>query len=508
MIPLRSRTVPYITVAAAVCAVFGASLGAGFHFDDYALLSDAAVASPTGWLDVWRAGQTRPLTYFTFWINYALGGSHAAGYHAVNLVIHLGCVLLLYGVLVKLIPERAAFIATLVFAIHPIQTESVVYIFARAGLLMTLLCLASLREWLNGRQWIAVLWFTAALLAKEECVAFPLLLLLLHVSASRSRRELRPIGMMLVLSVAAGARVLFATLQNPASGAGAGAGVGPLQYLSAQGCVILRYFRLLLVPWGFTIDPEISMPAGWQAMLAWIVLLGLMTVAARRFTGVRAGFWFLGGMILLLPSSSVFPAADLAADRRLYLPLVAFAPMAGLLLRRVNGRVLAAGAVVLAALTFARVSVWGSEETLWSEAVRRAPNKVRPKIQLSRAVGPERGLELLLEAKKIAPDDYRVATELGGKYLALGRTAEALAEFGRALALAPEKPLAHNNRGVALLALGQREAARRDFEQALALDPCFFDARLNLLRMGIRTTVPASCRYTERQWRLLGEATR
>ena len=70
----------------------------------------------------------------------------------------------------------------------------------------------------------------------------------------------------------------------------------------------------------------------------------------------------------------------------------------------------------------------------------------------------------------------------------------------------PEKPLAHNNRGVALLALGQREAARRDFEQALALDPCFFDARLNLLRMGIRTEAPASCRYTERQRRLLAAA--
>ena len=79
-----------------------------------------------------------------------------------------------------------------------------------------------------------------------------------------------------------------------------------------------------------------------------------------------------------------------------------------------------------------------------------------------------------------------------------GRPREALAEFGRALALAPRDPRALNNRGTALAALGQTEAARRDFERALEADPCLFEARLNL-----RQGPGAGCRYTPEQQRAL-----
>src|SRR5436309_5212949 len=87
-----------ILVLAALVA-FGASLGAGFHFDDYAIFADPAITSASGWWEVWRPVQTRPLTYFTFWLNYQLGGRNPAGYHAVNLALHLAAVLLLYDVL-------------------------------------------------------------------------------------------------------------------------------------------------------------------------------------------------------------------------------------------------------------------------------------------------------------------------------------------------------------------------------------------------------------------------
>lgn len=71
---------------------------------------------------------------------------------------------------------------------------------------------------------------------------------------------------------------------------------------------------------------------------------------------------------------------------------------------------------------------------------------------------PPRAVKLLREAQALAPDDYRVAAERGGEYLSMGRNDEALAAFGRALALAPRRPEAYNNRGVALSALGQRQA--------------------------------------------------
>ena len=74
-----------LLLAAAALAAFGASLGSGFHFDDYAIFDDASLASASGWSAVFAVRQTRPLTYLTFWLNRALGGQDALGYHAVNL---------------------------------------------------------------------------------------------------------------------------------------------------------------------------------------------------------------------------------------------------------------------------------------------------------------------------------------------------------------------------------------------------------------------------------------
>ncbi|MEO7652635.1 MAG: hypothetical protein ABIZ80_19420, partial [Bryobacteraceae bacterium] len=81
---------PLIPILLLVLVAFGASVTAPFHFDDYAILSDPVLTSPSGWWKVWRIEQTRPLTYFTFWMNYQLGGRNPAGYHAVNLLLHLG----------------------------------------------------------------------------------------------------------------------------------------------------------------------------------------------------------------------------------------------------------------------------------------------------------------------------------------------------------------------------------------------------------------------------------
>ncbi len=148
-----------------------AALWGSFHFDDYSLFSG----------DLWRPFEIRPLTYLTFWINAQLGERNPAGYHAVNLLLHLIAVALLWDVLRRLVSAKAAWIAAAIFAVHPFQAEPVNYIFARSTLLATVLCLASLAAWTRGRRWWAVAWFGAALLAKEECVAFPVFLALFEV---------------------------------------------------------------------------------------------------------------------------------------------------------------------------------------------------------------------------------------------------------------------------------------------------------------------------------------
>lgn len=488
----RDRTIHLperpLLIAGALAAFGGAVLGS-FHFDDYAIFSDPALTSPTGWWEVWGALYTRPLTYFTFWLNYQLGGREPLGYHLFNLALHIGAVLLLFELLQRLIPRRAALVGALLFAIHPILSEAVAYVFARAILLAAVFSLLAAIAWLDGRRWLAVVWFGVALLGKEEAAAVPLVLWMLD-RAKRPRLN-GPILAMLALSVAAGLHVIWVA-KTLGTGAGAGSGLSPWTYLAAQGAAITRYLRLVLVPWGFTVDAQITLD--WMAWLAWAVLAAMVAVAWKRN-------WiaFLAALVLLAPSSSVFPATDLAADRRMYLPMLALAPGVALLLARLRSHWIAGIAVVLVALSIGRMQVWRTEQSLWEEAVRRAPEKVRPKLQLARAVGGERALQLLREARALAPEDPQVASEMGRIYLESGKAPEALAEFGRALALEPRDPRALSNRGAALLALGQTEAARRDFERALAIDPCLFESRLNL-----RAGPGPGCRYTPDQQRALG----
>src|SRR6516165_6089731 len=126
---------------AAALLAFGASLGSGFHFDDYAIFSDPVLQSARGAIDVWGLRQTRPLTHFTFWLNRQIGAGDPLGYHLFNLLLHMGAILLAWECLRRLLPERAALIAAAIFAVSPVQSEAVDYIWARSILLATILTL-------------------------------------------------------------------------------------------------------------------------------------------------------------------------------------------------------------------------------------------------------------------------------------------------------------------------------------------------------------------------------
>jgi len=145
--------------------------------------------------------------------------------------------------------------------------------------------------------------------------------------------------------------------------------------------------------------------------MAGIVALAVFLWRYRRHAWAT---WLLAGLILLLPSSSLFPAADLSADRRMYLPMLGFAAAAGWLLTRVRTPALAAVvAVALTAVSVGRTHVWMTEERLWREAVRRAPEKVRPKIQWPARFPAAEALELLAGARTLAPYDPAVAAKPG-----------------------------------------------------------------------------------------------
>ena len=473
---------PHALLALATALAFCRVPFGSFHFDDYLLLHDHAITSPQGWGAFWQITTTRPLTWFSFWLNYQASATEPLSWLLVSLLLHIACVLLLYSCLRRLIPPGPALLAAGLFALHPIQVEAVAWVFARSTLLCALFCLLTLRAAIAQRWWLAVAFFAAALLAKEECVFFPFLLLLLPPLASARK----PLLAMLALSALAGARVLAATRMLSGTGAGFSSAVSPFRYALAQGSVIWRYLRMLFVPWGFNFDPDLH-PAPFISAAGWLALL-LAAIACWKYRGKwLAGPWFLGGLAILLASSSVFPADDLAADRRLYLPLLALAPALAASSLRIPKAVWIAIAFVLAALSFGRTAAWASELSLWTDAVRQSPAKLRPRIQLARALPPQAALRQLEIAGQIDPHSPLVPAEKGRIHLQANRPDLAIAEFGQAAALNPNDPLQWNNLGGAFELMGQSAAARRAFQHALSLDPCYADSRRN---MGLTPCAP------------------
>lgn len=448
---------------------FANAVRGSFHFDDYSLFQ-----SPVAFSDLFRLETTRPLTQLTFLLNRTLAGTEPLSWHLLNILLHVACVLLLFDCLRRILPGHAALLAAGLFAIHPIQTEAVAYVFARSTLLMTAFCLASWHAWLRQRPWTAVALFAAALASKEECVFFPLFLWV--ISAKRTGK---PIAAMLALSLAAGLRVIAATRLVAGSGAGFTANIGPLDYFTAQGTILWRYLAQLLLPIGFTIDPD-PHPIPAAGLFGWTAFATLLWIFRRK----PETKWFLGALLLFLASSSVFPASDLAADRRVYLPLIALAAGTALLLNRLPNRLPQwlplALTLVWLPLTIARTEIWRTEESLWRDAAEKAPGKVRPILQLSRAIQPSEALPLLDAAAKTHPNNPDLPAEIGRIELQSGHPAQALAAFGRTAALRPRDAQAINNVGVALSMLGQSTAAQVQFRRALQLEPCQPDARKNL----------------------------
>ena len=503
MIASRSPWIPFLVAL----LVYGRAVMGTFHFDDYALLVDPAITAPSGWLDCFRLEQTRPLTWLSFWANYQLGGAVAAGYLAVNVLLHAVNSWLLAQTMRQVVLPNVAFSAALLFAVHPAALEPVNYIFARAILLATFFSLLAMRSWFGGNRWAAVAWFAAGMLTKEECAALPLFLALFEISRGWNRVVVAPIASMLGVTCAAGVRVLYVTKTVAGAGSGFGSAVTPVEYLSAQGWAILRYWRMMTVwQFGFTIDPDFGKLHFFSASLGWVGVLAIVLAAARWFKNLQSGFWVIGSLLLFLSSSSVLPASDFVADRRMYLPMIAVVVALAAIPRFSSG----AGMTLGLCGFFAAISIWDtsfylSEQSLWLRAVELAPAKARPKMQLARVSSPSEALRLLEEAQNIVPNDPAVASEKARVFLSMNKPELALAEFGRALALAPNDAMAIANRGSALAMLGQKDAARLDFERALRFDPCQFDARYNLKLLGIQADSPAArCRWNQDQLQKLG----
>jgi protein O-mannosyl-transferase len=399
------------------------ALIAGFQFDDFNIIVDnVRVHALAAWWQ--QMPGIRPLLKLSYTLNW-ISGFGAPGFHVINLLLHLLNVALLWR-LSTFFPLQAAskpgmhvrLLVTLLFALHPIQTEAVTYISGRSMLLMTSFGLAALLCWLEAGQrarpvvWrgLALLLFAAAILSKEVAVVLPLALLLLPGKAPRQ-------GALLALFVTATLIVLFflfgyqRLLTQPLPR-------GLVANLASEANALYYLLGQLLRPHALNIDPDLPELTTWSGLLAiqvagifGAVILAWMQRRQRPWLGFSIG-WFL---LLLLPTHSLIPRHDLASERHLYLSAIGLFWLAGIglaaalarLPSRVGTMLIALLAVTGATFTASRNQDYRDEVSLWRSTVR------------------------------LSPDKARVWNNLGYAYALAGQTREARAAFQQALSLAP-----------------------------------------------------------------------
>jgi len=475
---------PLLLLTAAALLPYLNSLGNGFHWDDHHhILENPAIRDPAGIPRLFTDPATfsrdpgiqmyRPLLMATFALNHAAGGYEGTGYHLVNLVLHLLVVLLLHRLLLLLLPSPGgngpALAAAAVFAVHPLNSQAVNYISSRSVLLASALLLAGLvLHWMSrnpGRQLLAIPAATTiflALLAKSTAIVALPLLLLMELLPPRGERRISGIPARLAGPLAAAAcylwlsrSVLERSLGNP---------IRPLSIqLATQARVFWHYLRLVLAPFGLSVESDIGVqpspfcPAA-LVSTAGIVMLGVAIIlVARRFRSPTVLFFGLWIFITSAPTA-IIPLNVVVNEHRFYVPLAGLLGLAaaawaarppGIPPRLVRG-ILAVTLVLLAMVTVNRNRDWRDEFTLWQDAAEKSPGSPLPQVNL------------------------------GLTHLRLGRLNQAAARFDQALDLQPDHFQGLVNRGVTHLRAREHEAAAARFRQALGQDPSRVDVAINL----------------------------
>jgi tetratricopeptide (TPR) repeat protein len=438
----------------------------------------------------------RPLANLSFALNHALGGDDVRGYHAVNLLLHLGSALLLLGLVRRTwrgASPWAAWSVALLWCLHPLTTAAVSYVSQRTELLAGFLYLLTLYAFARGaaanrRGWLALSVAACALgmLSKEVMVTAPLLVLLYdrtfvagEFRAAWTRRR----GYYLALS--ATLLVLAAVLTSDLSqrSVGFGLGVSAWTYTLASAQAVLLYLKLGVWPAPLVFDygPVYGgVTAASLGALAVVLALVIWTVRALRRPSV-AGFLTAAFLLLLAPTTSVVPIAEQPiAENRAYLALAVVVSAAAILVRRrvrppvVAGAMVALAAVGLGALTIARNHDYRTDSALWSDTAAKRPQNPRAHFNLGlillRLDRPAEALERFQTAIRLRPGDSRAHNSLGTALLALDRAGEAVAAIRHATQLDPRHAPAWHNLGLALLRTGDAAGALDALGRALTLN--------------------------------------
>jgi len=518
-------------IAAAAAGCYASSLHNGFVFDDSAYLTSPVVLRfglADAFLQNWlQLDIFRPIALLSLALDYLLYQEGSAGYHLSSLLLHLANGLLLYGLASVLLAHRGAALAgALFYVVHPLQTEVVGWISARADLLMSLFFLVGIlghvrAESTGARRWhlLACVSFAGSLLAKESGIVLPAVLWWHDVCSECPSRQLssltaftltwlkRCCGYVLVLGIILIWRwvvVGVGTAEGGPASANFLADAALWPRLLTIASVFLRYLILIVSPLRLCADYSYaSIPLATSLLDPWALgglLAGLALLCLPPRLGTRACTFAWGFLWLaLLPVSNLlFLAPSGMAERYLHLAMIPLALFCGLVVRAWQGNAvylrrryagIALGALVLAFLavrTVQRLPDWRSDFSLFSAVLRHYPNNARAHENLGHALyqrgQPDRAVEHYKVAIAIRPTRVRAHYSLGLLYSELQRYGEALPAFEAALRLNPSHVDSHYNLGLAYHRMKRYQEAIHQYERALRLAPDHLRAAYNLAR--------------------------
>jgi tetratricopeptide (TPR) repeat protein len=354
--PLLRHWLVALVFAGAAAIVYGGGLAAPFMFDDeLAIERNVELRS---WPDVGRVLRSaapesplagRPLVSLSFGLNYAATGPDPWGYRLVNLGVHVACALLLFGIVCRTLAASSpaagasaplAAASALLWLVHPLASEPVMYVTQRTEGLMALAALTTLYASIRAtaaprhRRWpmLAVAACAAGMACKETMVTVPVLVLVYdRVFTFRSWREAFGARGWFYGSLAACWLVLAALMVSSPRTIGSGFAssfASPWDYLLQQAMMITRYLRLTVWPDALVLYYGWASPASLAATWPYVVFVGLLAILTIVALRMRPALGFLGAwfFITLSPTSSIVPiASEVGAERRMYLPLAALA---------------------------------------------------------------------------------------------------------------------------------------------------------------------------------------
>ena len=509
---------PGLFLAIATILAYQPAWNAGYIWDDDRYVThNRLLTDPDGLKKIWFSldspSQYCPLVYTSFRFEQQLSPLNPSLSHCVNLLLHTTNALLLALVLRRLgVP--GAWLAGALFALHPVNVESVAWISERKNVLCLLFYLLALLAWIDfvrdsttkrPRAYaFALLFYALALLSKTVACTFPVTMLLIlwlkRLPISRTRlAQLLPF---LLLGFGMGFLTMWweryhqGTMGKPFS-------IGWVERILIASRAIFFYLGKLIWPANLTFSyPRWTINA--TDPLAYVWLIALFGIAplifwARRFLGrsvETAAIFYVASLSPLLGFIMLYTFRyTYVADHYQYIACLGPIALAGtgfsgaLTLSRSRGRiilVIAAGLVLsaLSVLTWRQCRMYVDVETLWRTTISRNPGSFLAHNNLGTLLLREARIdEALSEFQKvvaIAPD-YEVGHyDLGHALLRRGQLDAAISELRKAVELDPSYANAHNNLANALLSQGKPREALEHYEAALKLRPNNADFANNL----------------------------